>query len=147
MTARSLGVASFLSIISFNVLAGDVTLWIDRVPVDKAPTEHVVDENELRKVDPWEPEPGSPPPLDRDRALASAVRAATADGQGVDKSTDATVTLRTVNRWEKDLVRRFPKDACRWFYLVSFRGSGKAPYFHYTVTMSGTVARKRQEGD
>ncbi|MCW1924590.1 hypothetical protein OKA05_18645 [Luteolibacter arcticus] len=115
--------------------AEDVVLHREYSAKDGETVDYRVDAAELRKVPAWEPKAGAKPPLRRDRAVEIARQAAASSGEG-----ELKVTLCTVNRFEKDLLKRLPKDGCRWFYVVEFRKDGREP-FRCVVTMSGTVAK------
>jgi hypothetical protein len=100
--------------------------------------DHCVERAEFEKVPKWEPRPGSKPPLSRDQVVEIARRTATAAGVG--KKAEMEVTLETVNRYEKDLIRRLPTDGCRWFYVVELREEKRKPVY-VVVSMSGAVAK------
>ena len=102
-----------------------------------------VERAEIEKVPSWEPKTGRKAPLGRDRAVEIAKQAAAASGLG--EKVEMIVTLETVNRYEKDILRRLPTDGCRWFYVVEFREEKKKPVF-CVITMSGVVARPEPGG-
>ena len=128
-------------------LAEDVVL-LRGCSADGGPTtDHKVAREDLESVPPWEPNPGAALPLSRDRALEAARKAAIAAGHAtVATDEETSVTLQTVNRFEKDLLQRLPKKACRWFYLVELKPAGKEP-FRCVVTMNGTVAHRGDSGE
>ena len=96
-----------------------------------------VERAEIEKVPKWEPKVGSKPPLSRDQAVEIARRTVSASEVG--EKTEMAVTLETTNRYQEDIVKKLPKEGCRWFYVVEFREKERNPVF-VVVTMSGVAA-------
>jgi hypothetical protein len=103
-----------------------------------------ISRDELEKVPAWEPADGTRVRLSRNQALEIARNAVSLDGLDVSDESKLTVTLRTTNRFEKELLKHLPPRCCRWFYLVQFRGDDVdlKEKFTVLVTMSGATATK-----
>lgn len=128
-----------ISILSLcSAAAEEVVLHRIHSAKGEASVDYRVERAELEKVPKWEPKPGSKAPLGRDEAVEIAKRTSTAAGVG--DQAEMAVTLETTNRYEKDILKRLPEDACRWFYVVEFREKEAKPVF-VVITMSGAVAK------
>ena len=100
--------------------------------------DHCLDRVEFAKIPEWEPMHVDKAPLSRDEAVEIAKRTASASGVG--EKAEMEVSLETLNRYEKDLLKRLPTSGCRWFYVVEFREEKRRPVF-VVIAMNGAVAK------